>query len=204
MTSTFLPDSDSKVRVLAGLGNPGPEYAVTRHNLGFICVDAVAEALKLTWRNWRGGEVATTHLDRAHIFLFKPTTYMNRSGEPLRTLLEYHHVPTANLAVVADDVYLPPGTVRIRRGGSHGGHNGWKSVSTQLGAGEYWRIRLGAGVYEQHPDKRTHQPPMEDYVLQKLSAGELVVTEKLIDRLVPKLVRWLEHGELTEETAHVS
>jgi len=189
------------MRVLVGLGNPGEQYEKTRHNLGFVCVDALAEALGLTgWKEHKGG----LFLKNGEYALFKPQSFMNGSGLPVQHLVDYYGVELKDLCVVADDIYVEPGTARIRHAGGDGGHNGWKSIIQHLGSEGYARVRIGAGVYEQQPEHPMHQVPLSDYVLQKLPAHDQKRAKQLIDKLLPNLVEWLEHGtELPTQTVHL-
>lgn len=189
------------MRALIGLGNPGKEYQATRHNLGFECVDAVAEAFSLTgWKKAQGGELLTGD----GFYLFKPLGFMNKSGTAVRQFLDYYNLEPADLAIAADDVYIAPGTARLRQSGGDGGHNGWKSVLEHLDTDSFWRVKIGAGVYEQHPDKRKTMPGLEDYVLQRLPKHDEKQAKELIDKLVPNLIEWLKHGTgLKEETVHL-
>jgi peptidyl-tRNA hydrolase, PTH1 family len=192
------------MRVLVGLGNPGEEYANTRHNAGFWTVEAVA--LHLGWAQWRefkGGQLTEGVSNGEKIMLFKPMGFMNRSGQPLRQLLDYFNIPATDVAVALDDVYIQPGSARIRKSGGDGGHNGLRSVLDHVDPDEFWRIKIGAGMYGQKPDERQHQPPLDHFVLQPMPKHEHKQALKLIDKIVPNLVTWLEHGELSTETVHV-
>ena len=192
------------MRALIGLGNPGEKYEHTRHNVGFACLDAVAESLgEKGWKRMHDCEVVEANLDGMKYLLVKPQQFMNNSGRPLRALTEYYGLSAADLCIVADDVYIAPGTVRIRREGADGGHNGWKSIQAHLELLDYWRVRIGVGVYEQNPEKRLQQPALEDYVLQRMPPHDQKVTDALIDNLVPNLVEWLKHGTLSQETVHL-
>ena len=187
------------MRLLAGLGNPGLEYEQTRHNAGFWLIDAVADELDGDFRAFKGGELAEIRLAGEKVLLFKPMQYMNRSGEPIRALSDFFKLELSEICVVADDVYLEPGTARLRKGGSDGGHNGWKSVIAQLSP-EVERVRIGAGLYEQHPIRRSHQPSLETYVLQPPPPHDRKKIDGLIDILVPQLVEWLKSGRLEDTT----
>ena len=187
------------MRLLAGLGNPGLEYEQTRHNAGFWLLDAMADELDGEFRAFKGGELAEVRLGQDKALLFKPMQYMNRSGEPLRSLVDFYKLETSDVNVAADDVYLEPGTARLRKGGSDGGHNGWKSVITHVGP-DTLRVRIGAGIYEQHPLRRGHQPSMETYVLQPPPPHDRKKIDDLIDTLVPQLVEWFRSGRLDETT----
>lgn len=190
------------MRLLVGLGNPGIEYQDTRHNLGFKAVEAVAGKMDLSWRKFKDGLLAECGKGEQRRLLFKPQTFMNCSGIPVKQVVDYFKIPYQDICIVADDVYIAPGSARIRQTGGDGGHNGWRSIIEHLGADEYWRVRVGVGVYEQHPEKRLKQPPLEEYVLQPLPKHEQKLTQELIDKLVPLLVNWLERGEIAEQGLH--
>lgn len=191
------------MRLIVGLGNPGKEYEDTRHNLGYFSVERVAEAIgNVSWRKVEGGLLAEVWLAEKHL-LFKPTQFMNRSGLPVRKIMDYYRISSADTCVIADDVYLEPGTIRIRQEGGSGGNNGWKSVLEHIEDPTFWRVRIGAGVYSQKPEERQMHPPLEDYVLQPLPPHERKRVLESIDRLVPNLVEWLRSGmTLQEETVH--
>ena len=186
------------MRVLVGLGNPGEEYERTRHNAGFWLLDKVGA--ELDWRLFKGGELAEIGSGGAKSFLFKPMLYMNRSGEPIRDLLNFYKIDAADTCIAADDVYLAPGVARIRQSGNDGGHNGWKSVQELVKPDSYSRVRIGVGIYEQHPLKRAHQPPLDKYVLQPMPDDEQKEADLLIDELAPLMLRWLQSGELEPQT----
>jgi PTH1 family peptidyl-tRNA hydrolase len=149
--------------IIVGLGNPGPEHQLTRHNAGFWFVDALARAHGAQFRSHARyhGEVCRVPLDGREVVLLKPQTYMNRSGLSVRALLDYVKVPVAELLVVHDELDLPPGTARFKLGGGHGGHNGLRDTITHCGP-DFWRLRLGIG----HPGERSE---VIDYVLQRAS-----------------------------------
>lgn len=165
------------MKAIVGLGNPGPRYELTRHNIGFLAVDALAEKLglaldqekfraRMAKGNWAaaGGQVV----------LSQPQTFMNNSGESVGPMLRFFQMAPSDCLVVHDEIDLPFGRVRFKQGGGDGGHNGLKSVTASLGTPEYLRVRLGVG----RPAGR--QPP-KDYVLSRFEEDEL-------DRLGP----WLE------------
>ena len=147
--------------IIAGLGNPGPEHQLTRHNAGFWFVDALARAQGAQFRSHSRyhGEICRVALDGREVVLLKPHTYMNRSGLAIRALLDYIKAPVGELLVVHDELDLPPGTARFKLGGGHGGHNGLRDTITHCGA-DFWRLRLGIG----HPGDRDQ---VIDYVLQR-------------------------------------
>jgi len=191
------------MRLLVGLGNPGPEYDHTRHNIGFEIVDLLAKKLDATWKAQKGSLIAEVRLGGEKHLLCKPQQFMNRSGEPIRQLVDYYQIAISDVCIVTDDVYITPGSARIRQGGGDGGHNGWKSIHEHLPATEFWRVRVGMGLYEQHPELRTHQPPLDDYVLKPLPSHDQKSVASLIDKLLPNLIQWLELGSLQEETLHI-
>lgn len=152
--------------IIVGLGNPGPEHRLTRHNAGFWFVDALARAHGAQFRSHSRyhGEVARIALDGHDVVLLKPQTYMNRSGISVRSLVDYTKAPLAEVLVVHDELDLPPGVARFKFGGGHGGHNGMRDVVTHCGA-DFWRLRIGVG----HPGDRNE---VIDYVLQRAAPAE--------------------------------
>lgn len=192
-------------RLLVGLGNPGSEYADTRHNLGFVCLDAVAAELpNVSWKEFKGGLLAHVALSSTtKVLLLKPMQYMNNSGIQTRAVIDYFNLEAEDIAVVLDDVYVKPGSGRVRNGGGDGGHNGLKSLIDHLDPDTFWRVKIGAGLYEQGRGERHHLPPLEEYVLQKLPKHDEKKVQALIDRLVPDLVQWLHHGTgFSNQTIH--
>ena len=131
--------------LIVGLGNIGEEYAGTRHNIGFMMLDAFADALNATWADKRYGFVAKCRVKNAEMVLLKPTTYMNLSGNAVRYSLQQEKIPVENMLVLVDDLKLPFGTIRIRKQGSNGGHNGLGNIQSVLGTENYARVRFGIG-----------------------------------------------------------
>jgi len=154
------------LQIIAGLGNPGPEHRITRHNAGFWFVDALARSQSVPFRahSRYQGEIAKVVIEGHELILLKPQTYMNRSGLSIRALLDYVKAPVSELLVVHDELDLPPGVARLKLGGGHGGHNGLRDAITHCG-GDFWRLRLGIG----HPGDRAQ---VIDYVLQRASPAE--------------------------------
>ena len=136
------------MKVIAGLGNPGRDYARTPHNAGFRAVDALAASLGASWRSEAKykAEIARGTCAAGPVLLVKPQTFMNLSGDSLAPLLGFYKVPAGDLVVVSDEVNLPPGRIRVRPGGSAGGHNGLKSVAERLGTQAFVRVRVGVGM----------------------------------------------------------
>jgi PTH1 family peptidyl-tRNA hydrolase len=163
--------------LVVGLGNPGPEYAGTRHNVGFRVVELLATRAgggKFSRHRKANAEVLEGRLGERRVVLAKPRTYMNVSGGPVAGLLKYYSVPVEDLVVVHDELDLEFGVVRLKRGGGEGGHNGLRSVSSSLGSKDYLRVRLGIG----RPPGR--QDPA-DYVLKRFSAVEGKELDFIVD-----------------------
>lgn len=176
------------LRVVVGLGNPGPEYALTRHNAGFWFVDELARRYDGRLRPERryGAETARIRVAGIDLWLLKPLTYMNRSGSCIRAFCDYLRIPVAEVLVAHDDLDLPPGTVRLKRGGGAGGHNGLKDTITHLGE-DFWRLRLGIG----HPGQRDE---VIDYVLRRAGTAEQAEIETAVVRAVEEFPRLIEEG----------
>ncbi|MBR4809267.1 MAG: aminoacyl-tRNA hydrolase [Bacteroidales bacterium] len=134
-----------KSYLVVGLGNIGSEYAGTRHNIGFIVLDAWAQASNITFEPARYGDVAVLGIKGRKFHLLKPSTYMNLSGNAVRYWLQALDIPLENLIVICDDINLPFGTVRMRLSGSNGGHNGLGNIEELLETRNYARIRVGVG-----------------------------------------------------------
>lgn len=140
------------IEVIAGLGNPGGEYRETRHNAGFWLLDGLARRVGAEFRTERRfqAETARVELDGHPCHLLKPMTFMNRSGQALAALVRYYRIPVGHILVVHDEIDLPPGTARFKRGGGHGGHNGLRDIIEVFGgAADFLRLRLGVG----HPGR---------------------------------------------------
>lgn len=177
--------------VVAGLGNPGPKYARTRHNAGYLVVDLLAQRMGGAFKSHRasGGraEAAEGRLAALPVVLVKPLSYMNESGGPINAVARFYKVPVQQIVVVHDDLDLPYGDLRLKRGGGDGGHNGLKSTSSALGSKEYLRVRVGIG----RPPGR--QDPA-DYVLREFSAAERKDLEFHIDRAADAVEALLAKG----------
>lgn len=158
---------ETNATLIVGLGNPGKDYERTRHNAGFIAIDILAKKLGLSWKLDVGHRsvIAEGNIDGRKLILVKPTTYMNASGESVRLIFDMFHLKPANLIVIADDVALPLGTVRVRADGSAGGHNGMKSIIQHIGTQTFWRIRIGVNP---PPPGET----LEAYVLNRFRSTE--------------------------------
>ena len=135
------------MKILAGLGNPGKEYESTPHSIGFEVADAVAREMAASFRKVASfkGELADGRFANGKLLVVKPMTFMNLSGDSIAPAVKYHNATAADLVVVSDDIDLPVGRIRIRKGGSAGGHNGLKSVMERLGAQDFIRLKIGVG-----------------------------------------------------------
>ena len=165
-------------QLIVGLGNPGEEHLEDRHNAGFWFVDALAKQLNVRFETEKRflGKVAKAKWEGDDLFLLKPTTYMNLSGQAVGALCHFHKITPENILVVQDELDLKPGSARIKLGGGTGGHNGLKDIQAHLGTADYWRLRLGIG----HPrdiagDGRVMD--VADYVLRRPLQSE----QKLIE-----------------------
>jgi PTH1 family peptidyl-tRNA hydrolase len=166
------PTNQPQFRIIVGLGNPGRQYAGTRHNAGFMILDELAARAGVAFRHeskW-DAEVAST----GGTLFCKPSSYMNLSGVPVRVLVDFYKCHPADVLVVLDDVALPLGKLRIRRGGSAGGHNGLRSVMNHLGTGQVARLRVGIGG--------AGGRDMADHVLSRFAADEEPVLKRAIGR----------------------
>jgi PTH1 family peptidyl-tRNA hydrolase len=170
------------IRLIAGLGNPGPEYAATRHNAGFWFVDEVADRLKVSLVPERSyfGLAARAAVDGQPIWLLQPTTYMNLSGKSVAALARFFKIAPHEVLVAHDELDLVPGQVKLKLGGSHAGHNGLKDIHAQLGSADYWRLRIGIG----HPGVKAE---VINYVLRKPSPEHRVEIQKSIEQALSGL-----------------
>ena len=175
--------------ILAGLGNPGARYESTRHNMGFLALDRLAEREKLRFNKlrfkawtaeWKPGE------DK--VLVMKPQTYMNLSGEAVGEAARFYKVPADHVLVISDDVSLPVGKLRIRKGGSAGGHNGLKNIIQHLGTDQFPRIKVGVGMPE-HPE---HE--MIDWVTGKPQGEEAKLLRQTLDRAADAALCLMEEG----------
>jgi PTH1 family peptidyl-tRNA hydrolase len=176
------------LKLIVGLGNPGPEHLLTRHNAGFWFVDALADRLGGRFRSHTRfhGDIARVSLCGQEVMLLKPTTYMNRSGLAIRAVFDYMKLEPADILVAHDELDLPVGTVRFKLGGGHGGHNGLRDAITHVGS-DFWRLRIGIG----HPGDRAQ---VIDYVLHRAPAEEEEKIMASIGEALDGLQVFLEQG----------
>ena len=173
--------------LIVGLGNIGVEYANTRHNMGFMVLDAWAQASNIVFESGRYGSTASISFKGRKFYLLKPSTYMNLSGKAVRYWMNELDIPVENLMVISDDLNLPFGTLRLRKGGSAGGHNGLSNINELIGTQDYARIRVGIG----NDFGRGHQV---DFVLGELSDEEKKQMEEISKRAIEGIKAWALMG----------
>jgi PTH1 family peptidyl-tRNA hydrolase len=165
------------IRLIVGLGNPGAEYEQTRHNAGFWLIDQLARG-ELKRETRFQALAAKTRIAGNEVWLLEPQTFMNRSGQSVGALARFYKINPDEVLVVHDELDLPPGAAKIKKGGSSGGHNGLKDITAALGTQDYWRLRLGIG----HPRELNLQQPVVDFVLHRPRKEE----QSLIDLGIEK------------------
>ncbi|MFD3746552.1 MULTISPECIES: aminoacyl-tRNA hydrolase [Nocardia] len=184
--------------LVVGLGNPGPEYERTRHNVGFLVADVLAERIggRFAVHKKSGADLLQARLDGRQILLAKPRTYMNLSGRPVAALAKFFSVPVDQVIVVHDELDLPFGTLKLKQGGGEGGHNGLRSISQALTTKEYLRTRIGIG----RPPGR--QDPA-DYVLKPFSAPERKEVPVIVEQAADAVELLLKVGlEAAQNNLH--
>ncbi|TNF52897.1 MAG: aminoacyl-tRNA hydrolase [Burkholderiales bacterium] len=183
------------IRLIAGLGNPGPDYEQTRHNAGFWWVDEAARLLGATLQMERGhfGKVARANVRGQSVWLVEPQTFMNRSGQAVASLARFYKIAPEEVLVVHDELDLPPGEAKLKKGGGHAGHNGLRDIHAQLGSPDYWRLRIGIG----HPGNRNE---VANWVLKKPSPDDRIAILQAMDRGLKALPQLIA-GEMDKATA---
>jgi peptidyl-tRNA hydrolase, PTH1 family len=175
-------------RLIVGLGNPGREYQGTRHNVGFDLVDLIARIYKMNVTKSSGNAlIGDGMVGGDRLYLMKPQTYMNLSGEALSHFLRNKPLPSSHIMVITDDIHLPFGKIRLRMAGSDGGHNGLKSIASHLRTRDYPRLRIGVGS----PGDPAHQV---DYVLGKFSRSEQKQMEETLETAAAAVSVWMAEG----------
>ena len=175
--------------LLVGLGNPGDKYEGTRHNVGFAAIDQLAEELNVPVQKLKHRALTqSVELGGARVLLMKPITYMNLSGEAVGEAARFYKVPADHVLVISDDVSLPVGKLRVRRGGSAGGHNGLKSIIQHLGTDQFPRVKIGVGQ-KPHPDY-----DLADWVLGKFAGEDLKTISQAIERAGKAAECCIAHG----------
>ena len=175
--------------LIVGLGNPGADYARTRHNAGFLVADKLAERWRASWTYEKkfSARLASVQRNDRRVLLCEPQTYMNSSGEAVGAVVAYYQAPLSGLLVVVDDADLPLGEIRLRPGGSSGGHHGLESIEQHLGTRDYARLRIGIG---RHSGARE----ITGYVLGRFSSTEAVLADRVLTVASDQAETWLEAG----------
>ncbi len=173
----------SAIKLIAGLGNPGIKYDKTRHNAGFWFVDELARRYSGIFKTESrfSGECCKVDIAGTTVWLLKPSTFMNRSGLSVKQLSSFFKISPSEILIAHDELDIDPGTIRLKSGGGHGGHNGLRDLHAQIGK-EYWRLRLGIG----HPGDANK---VADYVLSRPSAGDEIEIQRSIDASADEIER---------------
>lgn len=174
------------MKLIVGLGNIGKEYANTRHNIGFMVADKIAEKHALTFnKEEREANWAEFRIGGEKIILIKPTTYMNESGRAVGAYAHFYGIEPENIAIIQDDMDLPVGTIRIRKKGSSGGHNGIKSIQSHLGTETFPRFKIGIG----HPQHE--QQVVIDHVLHRFQGEDKTAIDNAVANMAEAVEAWL-------------
>ena len=175
--------------LIVGLGNPGADYARTRHNAGFLVADRLAGRWQASWAYEKkfNARLASAQRNSRRVLLCEPQTYMNSSGEAVGTVLAFYRVPLTGLLVVVDDADLPLGEIRLRPGGSSGGHHGLESIEQHLGTRDYARLRVGIG-------RQRGAREITSYVLGRFSSTEAPWVDRVLSVASDQAETWLEAG----------
>jgi len=194
MTDAAVTPERLPISLIVGLGNPGPKYAGTRHNIGFEVVDRLSKRWAIPLkeeRRFQGEYGAGIGLDRQKIHLLKPLTYMNRSGQSMRAVLDWVKITPGAVLVVYDDMDLPVGKLRLRLAGSAGGHNGMKSAIAHLKTQDFCRLRIGIGAARTEAER---DQAVVSHVLGNFSKAERQVMDEVVDVAVRALEKSLTDG----------
>ena len=173
--------------LLIGLGNPGDKYQHTRHNIGFRIVDALCERFESEYKSDKYGDLAQFKIKGHQVFVLKPNTFMNLSGKAVRYYLGFKKININNLLIIADDLHLPFGNIKLRRKGSAGGHNGHQDIINKLQTSNYCRLKFGIGT-------NFHSGEQSQYVLSEWSQDEKTVLENFINLSVDAIVNFCNLG----------
>lgn len=178
--------------LIVGLGNPGKKYEYTRHNVGFMALDCFMDSKDLNkqMKKW-DGELSFCRFGEKTVILLKPLTFMNLSGEAVSAVMSFYKIPVENLLVISDDISLPVGKIRIRRSGTHGGHNGLRDIITKIGSDNFKRIKIGVGE-RTNPDY-----DLADWVLSRFKSDEIALLKEKF-ALVNEAVDLIINGKVDE------
>ena len=177
------------MHLIVGLGNPGADYAKTRHNAGFLLAERLAELWQANWTNERKflARVAKAERSGQKVLLAEPQTFMNLSGEAVGALVKYYQLPLEKILVAVDDADLPLGEIRLRPGGGTGGHHGLESVTQHLGSKNFARLRIGIG-------RKDEAREITGHVLGKFGADEAALLKKVLGRAADQMECWVDAG----------
>lgn len=182
------------MKLVVGLGNPGRKYTNTRHNVGFMALDHYSHKARFKPEAKFGAELREDNTGTEKVIFAKPQTYMNRSGQPVRSIVDYYQLDTENILIIYDELALPFGTVRSRSGGEAAGHNGIKSIIKHLDNPDFKRLRIG--IANEHADKQ----PAEKFVLQTFSRQEKKLLPEIFQLTTPLIDRFVNGDDLPAET----
>jgi len=200
--ATAPPVKPSPIRLVVGLGNPGSDYERTRHNAGCWALDEMARILgagAFSIDKKMKAEVTSASVDARKVWFIKPQTYMNCSGQSVGPFARFHDIRPEEILVIHDELDLLPGQLRIKRGGSSGGHNGLKDIQSVLGTPDFWRLRIGIG----HPRSLQLNQGVADFVLHRPRRDEQIEIDRAIDRVSAQSLQLLR-GEMAEVQLHVA
>ena len=180
------------MKLVVGLGNPGKQYETTKHNIGFMVIDAIADSVSHTpWKEEQRAEVCSITVDGEKVLLVKPQTFMNASGESVGPLMRYYKIDPSDVYCIYDDMDLPVGKLRIRPNGSSGGHNGIKSIIAETGTQEFDRIKIGIG----RPQKGM---TVVNHVLGKFSEDDYATILLTLDKVETALNHYLKTNDFED------
>ncbi len=171
-----MAEMRADIKLIVGLGNPGTKYTQTRHNAGFWFVEQLAASVGASFRPEKKfhGEVCKAHIAGRDVWMLKPDTFMNRSGQSVKSLMTFYRIEPEEILVAHDEIDMEPGIARLKKGGGHGGHNGLRDIVSHLASKDFHRLRIGVG----HPGSKEQ---VADYVLHKASQDEQVEIDRSID-----------------------
>lgn len=184
----------SPIRLIVGLGNPGPEYAGHRHNVGFWCVNRLARRHGIRFKHSKTVSIGEGTIEGRPVILVKPRTFVNLSGEAVAPLLRRYKLDPSQLLVIYDELDLPPGTVRLRPRGSHGGHNGMKSIIAAIGSDAFPRLRIGIGRPVVDGEPSWDPDVVADYVLSDPPPAERELLEEAVEQAAAAIETLLVEG----------
>ncbi len=189
-----MPGDSVEFDLIVGLGNPGSQYEDTRHNAGFWLLDAIADRCGASFKTEAKffSEVAKASINHRPVYLSKPGKFMNESGQCVAPIARFYKIDPSRILVVHDELDLPPGQVRIKKGGGHGGHNGLRDIVARIGSKDFWRIRVGIG----HPG---HKNAVSGYVLKRATASDQALIDEALDITVGQLEQFAG-GDLNAAT----